>query len=56
MFLSLSFGWLVERIPGGGTCSLGVDCHALHALADYAAYRRRHLRLRALWLDDYEQR
>jgi hypothetical protein len=35
---------------------LGVDCDALYALADYAAYRALHLRLRALWLDDYEQR
>ncbi len=50
------FGWLVERVPGAGTCSLGVDCDALYALADYAAYRALHLRLRALWLDDYEQR
>ena len=48
-------GWLVERVAGAGSCSLGLECDALPWLDEYATYRALHPRLRAYWLDDYEQ-
>jgi hypothetical protein len=48
-------GWLVERVAGVGSCTLGFDCDALACLDDYPSYRALHPRIRAHWLDDYEQ-
>jgi hypothetical protein len=47
-------GWLVERMAGVGSCSLGFECAALAWLDDYSVYRALHPKLRAHWLDDYE--